>query len=285
MEKIGLDYDAVRTINPRIVYGVVTGYGPTGPWAAKPGQDLLIQSLSGLTYLSGTCEDGPTPFGIAVADIICGSHFTQGLLAALLKRAKTRQSVLVEVSLLESVLDLQFELLTTHLNDGGQLPERGAARGTAHAYLSAPYGIYQTQDGYLALAMGNLPQLDATLGCGILASYPNSESWFEHRDDIAALLAAAFRHQPTKAWLDTLEPQGIWCAEVLNYQQATASAGYRALGMQQFVSLPGCRSLPTTRCPIRIDGHKLYSARPAPTVGRHTNGINAEFQLMEGQSI
>ncbi|UOR03544.1 CoA transferase [Hymenobacter aerilatus] len=279
MEKIGLDYDSVRALNPRIVYGVVTGYGSVGPWASKPGQDLLIQSLSGLAYLSGTQGDGPVPFGIAVADIICGSHFAQGLLAALLKRNKTKQSVLVEVSLLESVLDLQFELLTTHLNDGGQLPQRGAARGTAHAYLSAPYGVYQTQDGYLALAMGNLPQIDATLGCGILDKCPNADSWFAQRDEIAALLAAALREKPTQHWLSVLEPQGIWCGEVLNYQQATSSPGFQALGMRQLVELPDGQQLPTTRCPIRIDGQKLYSPKAAPRPGQHTEVINEEFKL------
>jgi CoA:oxalate CoA-transferase len=279
MEKIGLDYAAVRTLNPRLIYGVVTGYGPTGPWASKPGQDLLIQSMSGLTYLSGTAADGPTPFGIAVADIICGSHFAQGLLAALLKRGKTGQGALVEVSLLESVLDMQFELLTTHLNDGGQLPQRGAARGTAHAYLSAPYGIYQTQDSYLALAMGNLDKLDAKLDTSIIADYPTASSWFDGRDDITERLAAALREQPTAAWLATLEPLGIWCAEVLNYQQATSSPGYEVLGMQQFVNLTNGQQLPTTRCPIRIDGEKLYSDKAAPKPGRHTEAIEAEFDL------
>jgi len=279
MEKIGLGYDAVRALNPRLIYGVVTGYGSTGPWATKPGQDLLIQSMSGLTYLSGTQDDGPTPFGIAVADIMCGSHFTQGLLAALLKRSKTGQGTLVEVSLLESVLDMQFELLTTHLNDGGQLPQRGAARGTAHAYLSAPYGIYPTQDGYLALAMGNLDKLDAKLDTDILVDYPTASSWFDGRDDIAARLTTKLREKPTATWLATLEPLGIWCAEVLNYQQATSSPGYEVLGMQQFVKLTDGQQLPTTRCPIRIDGEKLYSNKAAPTPGRDTAAIQAEFGL------
>ncbi len=279
MEKIGLGYDNVRALNPRLIYGVVTGYGPTGPWAAKPGQDLLIQSMSGLAYLSGTAADGPTPFGIAVADIICGSHFAQGLLAALVRRDRTGQGALVEVSLLESVLDMQFELLTTHFNDGGQLPQRGAARGTAHAYLSAPYGIYATQDGFLALAMGNLDKLDKLLDTGILADYPTASSWFEGRDDISARLAAKLREQPTAAWLAQLEPLGIWCAEVLNYQQATASPGFEVLGMKQLVKLADGQQLPTTRCPIRIDGERLHSDKAAPKPGRDTQTIQAEFGL------
>ncbi|HYH57008.1 MAG TPA: CaiB/BaiF CoA-transferase family protein, partial [Anseongella sp.] len=108
MEKLGLDYPAMKRINPRLVYGVVSGYGNKGPWAAKPGQDLLVQALSGLTWLSGDRDGAPTPFGLSVADILCGAHLAQGLLAALVRRGKTNAGALVEVSLLESVLDLQF---------------------------------------------------------------------------------------------------------------------------------------------------------------------------------
>ncbi|RYD68746.1 MAG: CoA transferase, partial [Sphingobacteriales bacterium] len=108
MEKIGLDYENVKDINPKIVYGVVTGYGNEGPWKNKPGQDLLVQAVSGLTFLSGVDVDGPVPFGLSVSDIMCGNHLVQGILAALIKKAKTKKSVLVEVSLLESVLDVQF---------------------------------------------------------------------------------------------------------------------------------------------------------------------------------
>ena len=147
MEKIGLDWESVRQINPRIVYGEVTGYGCEGPWKDKPGQDLLLQSLSGLTWLSGNADQGPVPMGLAVVDILCGSHLVQGILAALIRRAKSQRGALVQVSLLESILDFQFEVITTHLADGGRLPQR-SKRFNAHAYLAAPYGIYPT-DGRL----------------------------------------------------------------------------------------------------------------------------------------
>lgn len=87
MEKIGLDYANVRTLNPKIIYATVTGYGQEGPWAKKPGQDLLVQSMSGLTWLSGSDGDNPVPFGLAVIDMYCATHLTQGILAALLKRS------------------------------------------------------------------------------------------------------------------------------------------------------------------------------------------------------
>jgi crotonobetainyl-CoA:carnitine CoA-transferase CaiB-like acyl-CoA transferase len=280
MEKIGLDYNSVKSINPRIVYGVVTGYGTKGPWALRPGQDLLIQSLSGLTYLSGTSTDGPTPFGLATADMICGAHFVQGILAALIKRSKTNTASLVEVSLMESVLDLQFEVITTYLNDGGKLPQRSSVKGNGHAYLSAPYGIYQTQDSYLSLAMGDLFKIGEAIGVDLQTAYPEKESWFTHRDEIMTLLGDKLKQKTTTEWLTKLESAGIWSSEVLTYEQTLQHDGYKVMGMQQQVKLPDGGSLTTTRCPIRINGQKLYSDVAAPRPGTQTDFINAQFNLI-----
>lgn len=280
MEKIGLDYASVKAINPRAVYGVVTGYGNKGPWALRPGQDLLIQSLSGLTYLTDTADAGPVPFGLATADMICGAHFVQGILAALIKRVKTNTGALVEVSLMESVLDLQFEVITTYLNDGGKLPQRSTVKGNGHAYLSAPYGIYQTKDNYLALAMGNLHQIGNALGCNVSEDYPQKSQWFEHRDTIMALFAKKLTERTTGEWLSKLEAEGIWCSEVFTYEQTLQHEGYRVTGMQQEVKLPSGGSLTTTRCPIRINGQKLYSNVAAPKPGAHTQTINNQFELI-----
>jgi crotonobetainyl-CoA:carnitine CoA-transferase CaiB-like acyl-CoA transferase len=98
IERIGLGYEAVRELNPRLVYAAVTGYGSTGPWKEKPGQDLLVQSLSGITWLSGDANQGPVPFGLAIADMLAGAHLTQGILACLVRRGVTGRGGLVEAS-------------------------------------------------------------------------------------------------------------------------------------------------------------------------------------------
>src|SRR5690606_18715653 len=143
MERLGLGPEACAGLNPRLVYGVITGYGRTGPWADRPGQDLLAQSLSGLVWLNGNADDPPLPFVLAVAGLPLSAHVVQGILAALVRRGVTGRGGLVEVSLLESVLDLQFEVTTTFLNDRGREPRR-SRHNNAHAYLGAPYGIYAT---------------------------------------------------------------------------------------------------------------------------------------------
>jgi CoA:oxalate CoA-transferase len=276
MEKIGLDFGESLTINPKIIYGTITGYGNIGPWAKKPGQDLLLQSLSGLSWLSGRKSQGPLPFGLAVADLMCGNHFVQGILAALLKRAKTGKGVLVEVSLLESVLDVQFEAITSFLNDGGQLPERGDVKGSAHAFLSAPYGVYKTQDGFISLAMGDLIFIGNTLGVD-LNKYANKQDWFTFRDEIRALLAEKLATQTADYWLDLLQKEGIWSGKVLNYEELDSQPFVSELQLKQTVQNSGGEKLVTTRSPIQLDGKILTSKKAAPSVGEDNRKIHEQF--------
>lgn len=267
MEKIGLDFDRVHALNPGIIYGEVTGYGRVGPWKDKPGQDLLAQALSGLTRLTGNDSQPPVPFGLATADMLCGTHLAQGILAALVRRGKTGEGCRVEVSLLESLVDFQFEVLTTHLNDG-MLPPRRSRRRNAHAYLGAPYGIYETRDGYIAVAMGSLEHLGRLIGCPELNTFEDDPSApFALRDEIKDRLAACFKRQGTDHWLAILEPADFWCSDVYNYGQLMAHAGYRAADMEQVVSRPNGTEVRTTRCPVRIDGEKLFCDRAAPVLG------------------
>ncbi|HXE10479.1 MAG TPA: CaiB/BaiF CoA-transferase family protein [Bryobacteraceae bacterium] len=276
IEKLGLDYESVRQINPRLVYGEITGYGNTGPWRDKPGQDLLVQSLSGLAWLNGDADQPPVPFGLAVADMFAGAHLAQGILACLVRRSITGKGGKVEVSLLESVLDFQFEVLTTHLNDGGQLPQRSAVNN-AHAYLGAPYGIYATADGYLALSMQPVVRLGELLGCPALLAYSDPKLLFDRRDEIKKILADHLKTRTTAQWLSVLQPADIWCSDVYTWPQLLEHEAFQALDMIQNVQRNESVRLRTTRCPIRIDGEVLKSEAGAPRLGQHTEAIEQEF--------
>jgi crotonobetainyl-CoA:carnitine CoA-transferase CaiB-like acyl-CoA transferase len=278
MQRLGFDYESVRGCNAKVVYGIVSGYGNEGPWRDKPGQDLLVQALSGLTWLSGNDGDGPIPMGLAVADIVVGAQLAQGILACLVRRSLTGEGGLIEVSLLESILDFQFEALTTYFQDGGQEPQRTRANN-AHAYLGAPYGIYETADGYLALAMGKVPQLGYLLGCPELLNYPDPASWFRKRDEIKSILARQLKAKSVADWLAVLEPADIWCAEVFDWKRLTAHEGYKVLGMEQTVRDGGGFEYKTTACPIRLDGERLQAGLGSPKLGEHTEEIVEEFSL------
>ncbi len=272
MEKLGFDYEAVCQYNARVVYGEVTGYGRTGPWRNKPGQDLLAQSLSGVTWLNGDAGQPPVPFGLAVGDLFAGAHLVQGILACLVRRGITGRGGRVEVSLLESLLDFQFEVITTYLNDGGKLPERSAINN-AHAYLGAPYGIYRTVDGYLALAMGSVTRLGELLGCPELLAYTDPKTHFTRRDEIKSHLLRHLATQTTAHWLAILEPADVWCADVFTWPQLFQHEAFQVLDFVQEVSRREGVSLQTTRCPIRIDGEIYKSPLGAPVIGQHTRQI------------
>ena len=282
IERQRFGHEAVRAFNPGVVYGSISGYGEEGPWADLPGQDLLAQSRSGLLWLTGSRDDPPMPMGLAVADMMAGNALAQGVLAALVRKARTGEGGKVETSLIEALLDFQFEVLTTYLNDGNRVPMRAAVNG-AHAYLGAPYGVYQTRDGWLALAMTpSLERLAGLMGIGGLERfYGDAAAAMAERDVIKARIAQAVAQASTAEWLAILQPADIWCAEVLDWPALFQSEAFRRLGMVQRITGPDV-TLDTLRGPIRLDGAALYHDRAAPALGEGRERIIREFGLAAG---
>ncbi|KUF09904.1 CaiB/BaiF CoA transferase family protein [Pseudoponticoccus marisrubri] len=277
IDRLGLGQRAVAEINPRLVYCSITGFGTEGPWVARPGQDLLAQARSGLMFLNGDEGQGPLPFGLAIADVLAGTAIVQGALAALVRRGRTGQGGHVETSLLDCLIDFQFEVLTTYLNDGGRLPERAGYRN-AHAYLSAPYGIYPTADGYLALAMTPLDRLAPLLDPLELAGLGDSAP-FRRRDELKRRIAAQLSERATEAWLAVLEPEDIWCAGVLDWDSLLREEAFRRLDMLQELPRPEGDAMHTLRAPIRVDGARPRGRAAGPALGQHTEAIRQEFGL------
>ncbi|NTJ65577.1 CoA transferase [Agrobacterium rhizogenes] len=275
IERLGLDYTSVAAINPRIVYGSITGYGPDNEWRQFPGQDLLAQARSGVMWLNGEADDGPVPFGLAVADMLAGNLLVQAILAGLVRRSVTGHGVHVETSLLEAMVDFQFEVLTTHLNDGGRLPQKSAVRN-AHAYLAAPYGVYRCADGWLALAMMPLEKLAPLLDLPALVNYTPDDA-FQRRDEIKTMIASRLREKTVREWLAILEPADIWAAEVLDWPKLLQSAAFRKLDMLQTVTRDDGTSVRTTASPIRVNGIRARNGIAAPTIGGQSEKVRAEF--------
>jgi CoA:oxalate CoA-transferase len=283
MERIGLDYGSVREINSGLIYASATGYGDVGPWKDRPGQDLLAQAVSGLPWLSGSQESGPVPVGLSIADHLTSCHLAQGVTALLVRRGRTGLGGQVQTSLLESMLDLEFELLSTHLNDRSVTVRRNGPH-SAHAFLPAPYGTYPTEDGYLALAMNPLPKIGQLLGIDYLQGLTDEQTWWDRQDEVEELLAAHFKTGTTQQWLDILDAADVWCAPVLTLEQLVAHAGFAAIDMTQQVrrSADVTESgqdvvLTTTRSPIRIDGQVLTSTKAAPKLGQHDDQVSRDL--------
>ena len=280
MERLGFGYDAVAAINPGIVYASVSGYGTEGPWKDRPGQDLLAQSLSGLPWLNGSVDDPPVPVGVALADVIASIHLASGITAALLRRERTGVGGRVDTSLLESMLDLQFELLSAHLGDPSITVKRGT-RNTAHAFLQAPYGVYPTVDGYLAIAMTPVPELGALIGLD-LSRYADPDTWWTDQTEITRALAAHLATQSTEHWLEILDAADVWCAPVLTLPELVTHEGFAALDMAQQTERPGADggepvAIQTIRTPVRYDGRVLKHPQGAPRLGENTAALRDEF--------
>jgi crotonobetainyl-CoA:carnitine CoA-transferase CaiB-like acyl-CoA transferase len=278
MERLGFGYHKVSQINSRLVYGIVSGYGNAEAWRDRPGQDLLAQARSGIMWLSGNEGDPPTPMALAIADMLAGHNLCEGILACLVRRGVTNRGGLVETSLIEALLDFQFEVLTTHLNDGRRPPRRSAFRN-AHAYLAAPYGVYDTANGYLALAMTHLPTLGKLLDLPALQEISNPADGFRRRDEIKQIIAKRLKEHTSEYWLEILNAADIWCAEVLDWPKLCASEAFEQLAMVQTLRDGRGVEVLTTRLPIRLDGGLLTSERLAPKVGQHTETIQREFEL------
>ena len=278
IERIGLDYKNVKKINPKIVYGTISGYGSDGPWSSLPGQDLLAQSRTGLVWLNGNGGEAPTPMGLAVADMLAGHTLVEGILAAVIKRFRTDNGSHVETSLVEALLDFQFEVLTTYFNDGNRKPER-SSYNNAHAYLSAPYGIYKTSNVYIAIAMTQLPQLGELLDLNSIKDLHDQKEWFIKRDEIKKDIGNWIEKQTTEHWLSILEPADIWCAKVLDWETMVKHEGFKILDMVQRIKRDDGLNIETLRCPIKIDGEIFKSSKAAPKIGNDNNSIMKEFGI------
>ena len=196
--------------------------------------------------------------------------------SALVRRGRTGEGAHIETSLLEALVDFQFEVLTTYLNDGGRKPTRSAFRN-AHAYLAAPYGVYATRDGWVAIAMTPLEKLAAALELPSIAL--PAKAGFDKRDDIKRMIADHVVTQPTAHWLGRMQPLDIWCAEVLDWPGLLEGEAFRRLGMLQTVVSPNGHSVHTTRSPIRIDGVRRECVDAAPQIGEHTQALRVEMGL------
>jgi CoA:oxalate CoA-transferase len=278
MERLGLGYEEASEINGRLVYGIVSGYGNAEAWRDRPGQDLLAQARSGIMWLSGDAGDPPTPMSLAIADMLAGHNLCEGILAGLVRRSVTGRGGLVETSLMEALLDFQFEVITTYLNDGRRPPRRSALRN-AHAYLAAPYGVYDTVNGHLALAMIHLPTLGELLDLPALREISDQADGFRRRDEIKQIIAMRLKEHTSEHWLEILNAADIWCAEVLDWPELFASQAFEQLAMIQTLKDERGIEILTTRLPIRLDGSLLTSERLAPRVGQHTDAIQREFGL------
>ena len=270
MTRLGLDWEQARAINPRLIYVSASGYGEKSPYRDRPGQDLLMQAVSGLASISGRAGQPPTAVGTAAIDQHGASLLAVGVLAALLDRARTGQGLHVEVSMLRAALDLQIEIATYVLN-GARLEK--SATPLASTFHPPPYGLYETSDGYLALSMSPLAALRDALDLPALDPYTTVRWPFEAREEVARLIEPVIRTRSTAEWLEHLVPRGIWAAPVLTLPETFADPAVQAAEPVEEIDHPVAGRVRLLRFPLELSSGRATIRRPPPMPGEHTEEI------------
>lgn len=275
LDKLGLGYEDARKIKPDIIFAAASGYGADGPYVNRPGQDLLIQALSGLAMITGSREHGPRAVGVSAVDHHGAALFAAGILAALVRKGRTGQGCRVDVSLLSAALDLQMESFTCYLN--GQRPDDVRQPGPiAGWYYGAPYGIYATRDGHIAISLASLDVLADALSLPADQRVPDGDA-YRRRDEASAAIAANLARRTTSECLALLEARGIWHAAVNDYARVVADP--QVVHNRSFQVVNGATGSPITLVshPVRYDGEVPDVRLPPQLLGAQTCDILREI--------
>src|SRR5215213_5251809 len=214
LDRLGFGYEQVYKTNPKIVYCSLSGYGSTGPGRDRPGQDLLAQAMSGIGMLNGNKSDPPTLVGTAVVDQHAAVLGALGVLAALYERRDTGVGKKIDSNLLNAALDLQIEPFIYHLN--GQLYERSET-GVSSRFHQAPYGIFETADGYICISLTPPEKMAQAFGDDTFHEW-SEEDQFRRREEVNAHIAGHVRTRPAEHWHGVFDEVGIWYAPVNEYE-------------------------------------------------------------------
>jgi crotonobetainyl-CoA:carnitine CoA-transferase CaiB-like acyl-CoA transferase len=272
-ERLGAGYAALSEINPRLVYCSISGYGETGPYAGRPGQDLVVQGYSGSLFSVGSSENPPMPGALWAADTMTGYQAAVGILSALMARERIGRGQKIEVSMLAVVMDCQAQELTTHLNLG-LLPERTRAP-FAHAWVTAPYGVYRTADGWMTIAQVPLDKLGEALDDDRLRAMTSWDDGITHRDEVYDIVSGIIPGRTTAEWQDVFDAHGLWCGPVYDYAALAEDPHVRETGMIVSIEHPTHGELRTPAPPLRMTETPPTVRTPPPILGQHTDEVLA----------
>ncbi|TXN28746.1 CaiB/BaiF CoA transferase family protein [Lacisediminihabitans profunda] len=277
--RLGVDYESLKAINPKLIYISISGYGEDGPYKDRPGQDLLLQAMSGAMNSSGRAGEPPTPAGQYLVDAITASTAFEGALAALLHRERTGEGQLVTVNMLDSITTLQMQELSVFTV--GKVPQERSEEPHAHVYIRAPYGTFKTLDGFIALAMPALDELGRIIGEDSFLSMSSEIHGWTHRDELHRKTAAKLETQTNKYWLDAFAASNIWAGPVYGYEDLLNDPQIAHNGTFVEYEHPTEGLVKTPGFPYKFSKTPPQVYRGAPLTGQHTREILAESGISE----
>lgn len=280
-QRLGIDYETLSKINPRLVYVSMSGYGEDGPYKLRPGQDLLLQGMSGAMMSAGRAGDPPSPAGQYLVDAISASTAFEGAIAALLYRERTGEGQLVQINMLDAIIALQMQELSIY-TVGGK-PQERTQEPHAHVYIRAPYGVFKTADGYITLAFPSMKSLASAIDAPELAELDDELDTFSKRDEIYAKTRERLVNKTSQEWLDIFEGLGVWAGPVYSYADVVNDPQVQFNGSFVEYEHHTEGKVKTPGFPIRFSRAPSRVTRGAPLAGEHTREVLREIGYEDGR--
>jgi crotonobetainyl-CoA:carnitine CoA-transferase CaiB-like acyl-CoA transferase len=274
MDRLGLGYDDCRRVNPSIIYASATGYGPDGPYVHRPGQDLIIQALTGIDVMNATASGRPTPVAYSLCDLLGAVYGAYGVIGAVVHRMRTGEGQRVNVSLLDSSIAGLSEM-AVHVMNTGAVPTRGSEMH-ACPFIPSPYGVYRTKDGYITISGSQtVPALSRVLGIPNLAEDPRFDTFWkrvDNRAEMDAAIEAALAKKTTAEWLELMEKADLWCGPVNTFDEAFRDPQVLHNDMVLSIDSPA-GPLKMPGFPYKLSKTPAQVRMPPPKLGEHTEEI------------
>ncbi|MGY4476309.1 CaiB/BaiF CoA transferase family protein [Bradyrhizobium sp. USDA 3364] len=275
LAKLGFGYEDFKRVNPRIIYCSGSGYGESGPYVDRPGQDMLLQGLTGIAAATGRGDGPPVPVGSGFSDQVGAMNMVYGILTALLWRERSGKGQEVKVNLMSAMLAHQGQELLTAMNFNTDFTRPKS--GIGHPGMDAPFGVYPTSDGWVTIAMSPFRKLVDVLGDETLLVYDDPKLLFEKRDEIWEKLAARTRLWTTADLMRAMLAVDIWCGEVQSHLQATADPQVEHLGAIAHYDHPTAGRVKVVGPAVAMSETPATIERHAPLVGEHSREVLAQY--------
>lgn len=274
MARLGYGYEDFKAVNPRIVYCSGSGYGEDGPYVNRPGQDMLVQGLTGIMAATGQADQPPTPVGAGFSDQVGAMNMVYGILTALLWREKSGKGQEVKINLLAGMLAHQNQEMVTAMNFGEDFQRPNS--GIGHPGMDAPFGTYPTQDGWVTIAMSPFKTLVGVLGQDDLLVYDDPETLFAKRDEVWRKIAAETCKWTTADLMQAMLAADIWCGEVKSHLEAASDPQVEHLGLIQSYEHPKAGTVKVVGPAVGFSETPAAITSHAPLVGEHTREVLSE---------
>ncbi|MCU4176618.1 CaiB/BaiF CoA transferase family protein [Carboxylicivirga sp. N1Y90] len=276
MERLGLGYEEIRKLHPGIVYCSSSGYGASGPYLKRPGQDLMAQSISGGAALNGKRGDVPVVTAVGQADLLTSLFIVQSVLAAIYSRSISGKGQKIEANLMNSAVGFHIQEVTAFLHKG-ENPEKSAS-GIPNPWLGAPYGLYNTKDSFVAIGMNSVQKVAQAIGFEKYDSAEfDSNNIIEGRDEIRFDFDEVFKTKTTDEWLEILLEHDIWCSQVNTFNEMVEDPQIKHNQMIIEYEHPTIGKVKTTGFPVSFGETPQQIYKPAPLLNEHAGEILKEF--------